>query len=101
MSLDLVSQRAIPECAREGGHYRWASSVDRSCVSLDWGGEREEGVDDIGRREVSLVTSAMSGSAISGRCTVTRYRGSRVRRGRDDEVRIKERLKGTGGEGER
>ena len=33
--------------------------------------EREEGVDDVGRREASLVTSAMSGSAISDRCTVT------------------------------
>ena len=51
--------------------YRWASSEDRSRVSLDWGGEREEGVDDVGRREASLVTSAMSGSAISDRCTVT------------------------------
>ena len=46
-------------------------SIDRSRVSLDWGGEREEGVDDVGRREASLVTSAMSGSAISDRCTVT------------------------------
>ena len=35
------------------------------------GGEREEGVDDVGRREASLVTSAMSGLAISDRCTVT------------------------------
>ena len=35
------------------------------------GGEGEEGVDDVGRREASLVTSAMSGSAISGRCMVT------------------------------
>ena len=43
----------------------------RSRVSLDGGGEREEGVDDVGRREASLVTSAMSGSAISDRCTVT------------------------------
>ena len=56
-------------CERE--RYRWASSEDRSCVSLDWGGEKEEGVDDVGRREASLVTSAMSGSAISDRCTVT------------------------------
>ena len=35
------------------------------------GGEREEGVDDVGRREASLVTSAMSGLAITDRCTVT------------------------------
>ena len=35
------------------------------------GGEKEEGVDDVGRREASLVTSAMSGSAILDRCTVT------------------------------
>ena len=35
------------------------------------GSEREEGVDDVGRREASLVTSAMLGSAISDRCTVT------------------------------
>ena len=48
------------------------------------GGEEKEGVDDVGRREASLVTSAMSGSAISDRCTVTWCRGSRVRRGRDD-----------------
>ena len=41
-------------------------SIDRSRVSLDWGGEREEGVDDVGRQ-----ASAMSGSAITGRCTVT------------------------------
>ena len=45
--------------------------IDRSRVSLDWGGEREEGVDDVGRKEASLVTSAMSGSAISDRCMVT------------------------------
>ena len=47
---------------------RW---LDRSRVSLDLGSEREEGVDDVGRREASLVTSAMSGSAISDRCMVT------------------------------
>ena len=35
------------------------------------GGEEMEGVDDVGRREASLMTSAMSGSAISDRCTVT------------------------------
>ena len=45
--------------------------VDRSRVSLNWGGEREEGVDDVGGREASLMTSAMSGSAIADRCTVT------------------------------
>ena len=71
MSLDLVSRRAIPQVHvienATDGRYRWAWSH----VSLDWGGEREEGVDDIGRREASLMTSAMSGSAISDRCTVT------------------------------
>ena len=71
LSLDLVLRRAIPDCARERERYRWASSKDRSRVSLDWVGEREEGVDDVGRREASLVTSTMSGSAISDRCTVT------------------------------
>ena len=71
LSLDLVSRRAIPGCARERERYRWASSADWSRVSLDWVGEGEEGVDDVGRREASLVTSAMSGLAISGRCTVT------------------------------
>ena len=35
------------------------------------GGEEEEGMDDVGRREASLVTLAMSGSAISDRCMVT------------------------------
>ena len=49
----------------------WVNSVDRSRVSLDWVGEGEEGVDDVGRREASPVTSAMSGSAISDRCAVT------------------------------
>ena len=72
LSLDLVSWWAIPGCAHEREHYRWANSEDQSCVSLDWCCcEREEGVDDVGRREASLVTSAMSGSAISDRCTVT------------------------------
>ena len=35
------------------------------------GCERKEGVDDVERREASLVASAISGSAISDRCTVT------------------------------
>ena len=38
--------------------------VDQSHVSLDWGMWGQEGVDDVGRREASLMTSAMSGSAI-------------------------------------
>ena len=71
LSLDLVSQRAIPECARERERLSMGDNVDRSRVSLDWVGEREEGVDDVGRREASLVTSAMLGLAISDRCTVT------------------------------
>ena len=45
--------------------------VGWSCVSLDWVVRGEEGVDDVGRREASLVTLATSGSAISDRCTVT------------------------------
>ena len=40
-------------------------------------------MDDVERREASLMTSAMSGLANAGMCTVTCYRGSRVRRGRD------------------
>ena len=36
----------------------WTVSWAWSRVSLDWGGEREEGVDDVRRREASLVTSA-------------------------------------------
>ena len=50
LSLDLVSRRAIPGCARERERYRWASSIDQSRVSLDWGGDGEEGVDDVERR---------------------------------------------------
>ena len=71
MSLDLVSQQAIPECTCEREVLSMGDSIDRSRVSLNWVGKGEEGVDDIGRREASLVTSAMSGSAISDRCTVT------------------------------
>ena len=69
LSLDSVSLRAIPQVHVEGGYQ--GRQLDRSRVSLDWGGEREEGVDDVGRREASLVSSAMSGSAITDRCTVT------------------------------
>ena len=54
----------------------------------------------IERREASLVTLAMSGSAIMGRCTVTCYRGSRGKEWRGRWGRIKERPKGTRGEGE-
>ena len=71
LSLNLVSQRAIPECAREREHLSMGRQLDRSRVSLDWVGEGEEGVDDVERREASLVTLAMSGLAISDRCTVT------------------------------
>ena len=38
----------------------------------------------IGKREASLVTSAMLGSASMGTCTVTWHRGSRVRSGKDE-----------------
>ena len=71
LSLDLVSWRAIPECARERERLSMGDDVDRSRASLDWMDEREEGVDNIGRREASLVTSAMSGLAILDRCMVT------------------------------
>ena len=45
--------------------------IGQSRVSLDWGGDRgrREWM-MIGRREASLVTSAMSGSAIADRCMV-------------------------------
>ena len=71
LSLDLVLLRAIPqvhviENAIDG---RVAKTWSR--VSLDGVVRKKEGVDDVGRREASLVTSAMSGSAISDRCTVT------------------------------
>ena len=39
LSLDLVSRRAIPECARERERLSMGDSVDRSRVSLNWGGE--------------------------------------------------------------
>ena len=57
--------------------------IDWSCVSLDGGGEREEGVDDDRRREASLMTSAMSGLAIVGICMVMCYWGSWGRSGWD------------------
>ena len=57
--------------------------IDQLCVSLDGGGEREEGVDDDRRREATLITSAMSGSAIVGTCMVMCYRGSWGRSGWD------------------
>ena len=44
----------------------WTVSWAWSHVSLDWVSEREEGVDDVGRREASLVTSAMSGFGYLG-----------------------------------
>ena len=40
----------------------------------------------IERREASLMTSAMSGSASMGMCTVTCRRGSQGRSGRDKGV---------------
>ena len=42
-----------------------------TCKSQLGVAEREEGVDDVRRREASLVTLVMSGSAISDRCMVT------------------------------
>ena len=71
LGLDLVLQRAIPGCACErermsmGQHRRPVTCKSRL------GGEREEGVDDVGRREASLVTSVMLGLAILDRCMVT------------------------------
>ena len=57
-------------------------------------------MDDDRRIEASLLSSAMSGSASTDTCTVTCYWGSQGRSGRDEGGRIKERPKGTGGEGE-
>ena len=48
------------------GTLSWAIAETWSRVSLDWGGERKEGVDDVGRREASLVTSAMLGVGYLG-----------------------------------
>ena len=50
--------------------------VGQSRVSLNRVGEREEGVNDDRRREASLITSAMLGSAIAGMCMVTCGQGS-------------------------
>ena len=57
-------------------------------------------MDDDRRREASLVTLAMLGSAITVMCTVTCGWGSQGRSGWDIRRGIKEGLKGTGGEGE-
>ena len=46
-------------------------------------------MDDDRRREASLVTSAMSGSAIVGTCMVTCHRGSQGRSGRDVRENIR------------
>ena len=43
----------------------------------------------IGRREASLMTLAMLGSAIMGTCMVMCYRSSWGRSGRDEEERIR------------
>ena len=56
-------------------------------------------MDDYRRIEVSLITSAMSWSAIVGTCTFTCYQGSRERRRWDRRDGIKERPKGTRVEG--
>ena len=75
--------------------------VGWSHVSLNWGcvrGRREWTM--IGRKEASLMTSAISGLANMGTCTVTWHWGSWGRSGRDDKGGIKERPKETGGEGE-
>ena len=68
VSLDLVSRRAIPEHVE--GRYQGRQLRPVTCKSR-LGGEEKEGVEDVGRREASLMTLAMSGSAISDRCTVT------------------------------
>ena len=68
-SLDLVSQQAIPQ-VHVKGRYRGRQLRPGTCKSR-LGGEEKEGVDDVERREASLVTSARSGSAISDRCMVT------------------------------
>ena len=71
LSLNLVSRQAIPGCAREREHLLMGQQCRPVTCKSRLGGEGEEGVDDIGRREASLVTSAMSGLAIADRCTVT------------------------------
>ena len=55
--------------------------VDWSCISLNWvvRGRREWMM--IGRREASLMTSAISGSAIVGMCMVMCGWGSQGMRG--------------------
>ena len=55
----------------KGRHVDGSTARPVTCKSRLGVAEREEGVDDVERREASLVTSAMSGSAISDRCTVT------------------------------
>ena len=71
LSLDLVSWRVIPECARERECLSMGNSIRLVTCKSQLGGEEEEGVDDVGREEASLMTSVTLGSAISGRCTVT------------------------------
>ena len=58
--------------------------IDQSHVSLDWVGRDRREWMTIGRREASLVTSAMLGSAIAGTCTVTCYWSSQGRSGKDE-----------------
>ena len=70
LSLNLVSLRAIPPVHVKGSATE-DGIIDQVTCKSRLSGEEEEGVDDVGRREASLVTSAMSGSAISDRCTVT------------------------------
>ena len=71
LSLDLVLWRAIPECACERGRLSVGRHRGPVMCKSRLGGEREEGVDDVGRREASLMTLAMLGSAIADRCMVT------------------------------
>ena len=73
--------------------------VDQSHGGACIGRERR-GMDDDRRHMTSHGVLAMSGSAIMGRCTVTCYRGSRGKEWRGRWGRIKERPKGTRGEGE-
>ena len=51
---------AAGDTKARGGTLSRTTAKTCSRVSLDWGGEREEGVDDAVRREASLVTSATS-----------------------------------------
>ena len=59
------TKRHVKGSAIDGRQHRPVTCKSRQ------GSEREEGVDDVERREASFTTSAMLESAISDRCIVT------------------------------